>query len=135
MRCWFRMRSGTAGLFADKKRCGLCGEDRCVLCDRDEVEDVLCFLVLCDEFEWERQKLLRIGDIEGSDMWLEKFTEVDIVGKMAMLLGRRVVGLDRMAAEKFENLIMAEVLRWWKQRKELVFQVQLPYNPRTPLNP
>ena len=34
VRCWFRMRSGTAGLFADKKRCGLCEEDRCVLCDR-----------------------------------------------------------------------------------------------------
>ena len=34
------------------------------------------FLVLCDEFEWERQKLLkRIGDIV--DMWLEEFTEED----------------------------------------------------------
>ena len=85
--------------------------------DREEVEDVLHFLVLCDEFEWKRQKLLkRIGDIEGSDMWLEEFTEEDHVGKMAMLLGRRVVGMDRMAAVKIENVIMAEVLRWWKQR-------------------
>ena len=83
---------------------------------------MLHFLVLCDEFEWERQKLLkRIGDIEGSDMWLEEFTEEDHVGKMAMLLGRRVVGMDRMAAVKIENVIMAEVLRWWKQRKELIF--------------
>ena len=41
IRCWFMMRSGTAGLFADKKRCGLCEEDRCVPCDREEVEDVL----------------------------------------------------------------------------------------------
>ena len=122
VRCWFRMRSGTAGLFADKKRCGLCEEDRCVLCDREEVEDVLHFLVLCDEFEWERQKeLKRIGDIEGSDMWLEEFTEEDHIGKMAMLLGRRVVGMDKMAAVKIENVIMAEVLRWWKQRKELIF--------------
>ena len=40
------MRSGTAGLFADKKRCGLCEVDRCVLCDREEVEDVLHFLVM-----------------------------------------------------------------------------------------
>ena len=24
-------------------RCGLCEEDRCVLCDREEVEDVLHF--------------------------------------------------------------------------------------------
>ena len=55
----------------------------------------------------------RIGDIEDSDMWLEEFTEEDHVGKMAMLLGRRVVGMDRMAAVKIENVTMAEVLRWW----------------------
>ena len=81
--------------------------------------------MLCDEFEWERQKLLkRIGDIviEGSDMWLEEFTEEEHVGKMAMLLGRMVVGMDRMAAVKIDNVIMAEVLRWWNQlRKELIF--------------
>ena len=53
-------------------------------------------------------------------MWLEEFTEEDHVGKMAMLLGRRVVGMDRMAAGMIENVIMADVLRWWKQRKELV---------------
>ena len=51
------MRLGTAGLFADKKRCGLCEEDRCVLCDREEAEDVLHILVLCDEFQWERQAI------------------------------------------------------------------------------
>ena len=79
-------------------------------------------LLLCDELEWERQKLLkRIGDIEGLDMWLEEFTEKDHV-KMA-IMGRRVVGMDRMAAVKIisENVIMAEVFRWWKQRKELIF--------------
>ena len=74
---------------------------------------MLHFLVLCDKFEWERQKLLkRIGDIE--DMWMEECMEEDHVGKM--LLGRRVVGMDRMAAVKIENVIMAEVLRWWKHR-------------------
>ena len=34
-----------------------------------------------------------------------------------MLLGRKVVDLDRMVAENIENVIMEEVLRWWKQRK------------------
>ena len=63
----------------------------------------------------------RIGDIEGSDMWLEEFREEDHVGKMTMLLGRRVVGMHRMAAVRIENVIMAEVLRWWKRRKELIF--------------
>ena len=56
----------------------------------------------------------RIGDIEGSHVWLEEFTEEDSVGKLAMLLGRKV-------AENIENVIMEEVLRWWKQRKELIF--------------
>ena len=28
IRCWFRMRSGTAGLFAAKKRYGLCGDEK-----------------------------------------------------------------------------------------------------------
>ena len=87
IRCWFRMRSGKTGLFADKKRCGLCGEDRCVLCGREEVEDVLHFLVLCDEFEWGRQKLLkRIGDIEGSEDVVGGVYRGDHVGKMAVLL-------------------------------------------------
>ena len=54
-------------------------------------------------------------------MWLEEFMEEDHVGKMAMLLGRKVVGMDWMAAVKIEEVIMAEVLRWWKQRKELIF--------------
>ena len=31
------------------------------------------------------------------------------------------VGMDMMAAVKIENVIMTEVLRWWKQRKELIF--------------
>ena len=38
--------------------------------------------------------------------------------KMAMLLGRRVV---ECAAVKIENVIMAEVLRWWKRSKVLIF--------------
>ena len=41
---------------------------------------------------------------------------------------------------KIENAIIAEVLRWWKQRKEFIFLVQPPYNhslwtPLKPLNP
>ena len=52
---------------------------------------------------------MRIRDIEGSDVWLKEFTGEDSVGKMAMLLGRKVVDLDRMAAEKIGNVIMAEV--------------------------
>ena len=122
IRCRFRMRTGSAGLFADKKRCRLCEEDKCVLCDSEEVEDVLHFLVLCEEFQWERQELLsRIGDIAGSDAWMEEFAGAENDGKMALMLGRRVVGLDRMVAEKIDDLILAEILRWWQRRKELLF--------------
>ena len=35
-----------------------------------------------------------------------------MLGKMAMLLGRKVVDQDRMVAENIENVIMEEVLRW-----------------------
>ena len=45
-------------------------------------------------------------------LWLEELTEEDHVEKMATLLGRRFVGLDRIAAERIEDVIMAEVLRW-----------------------
>ena len=33
VRLRFRLRSGSAGLFEDKKRCGMVEEDRCVLCN------------------------------------------------------------------------------------------------------
>ena len=60
------------------------------------------FLALCDEFQWERQDLLRMKEIESSDMLLKEFTEEEHVEKMAKLLGRRVVGLDGMAAVKIK---------------------------------
>ena len=70
----------------------------------------------------DRQELLsRIGDIEGSDAWLEEFAGAGNDGKMALMLGRRVVALGRMVSVKIDDLIMAEVLRQWQRRKELVF--------------
>ena len=60
--------------------------------------------MLCDEFEWERQRLLgRIGDIEGSNMWLEEFMEKDHVGKMVILLDRRIVGLAAWQERKCDG--------------------------------
>jgi len=62
LRLRFRLRTGSAGLLEDKKRCKMCTDDRCVLCDSGEVEDVKHFLVRCEEFSWERWRLLeRIG--------------------------------------------------------------------------
>ena len=68
--------------------------------------------MLCDEFEWERQRLLgRIGNIEGSNMWLEEFMEKDHVGKMVILLDRRIVGL----AAWQERNVMAAVIECWAE--------------------
>ena len=36
----FQLKSGSAGLFEDKKRCRMVEEDRCVLCNEGKVEDV-----------------------------------------------------------------------------------------------
>ena len=52
---------------------------------------------------------------------MEEFAGAGNDGKMALMLGRRVVGLDRMVAEKIDDLILAEILRWWQRRKELLF--------------
>ena len=65
--------SDTAGLFADKKRCGVWRIDVCCVIGREKVEDMLHLLVIYEVCEWEGLELLkRTGDIEGSDMWLEK---------------------------------------------------------------
>ena len=73
VRYQFRMRSDTAGLFADKKRCGVWRIDVCCVIGREQVEDMLHLLVIYEECEWEGLELLkRTGDIEGSDVWLEK---------------------------------------------------------------
>ena len=37
------LRTGTAGLLVDKKRCGMCKDSRCVMCDSKEVEDLVIF--------------------------------------------------------------------------------------------
>ena len=50
VRLRFRLRTGTAGLLVDKKRCGMHKDSRCVMCDSKEVEDLGHFLVDCEEF-------------------------------------------------------------------------------------
>ena len=64
-----------------------------VLCDSGEVEDVKHFLVRCEEFRWERQRLVeRIGQMEGTQEWLEEYWRAEEDGKMALLLGRSTQG-------------------------------------------
>ena len=38
-----------------------------------------------------------------------------------MMLGKQVEGLDAVVVERVDNLVMGELLNWWKKRKELPF--------------
>ena len=108
VRLRFRLRTGSAGLFEDKKRCRMCTDDRCVLCDSGEVEDVKHFLVRCEEFSWERQRLVeRIGRMEGTQEWLEEYWRAEEEGKVALLLGRSIQG---DAGARVDECVMEEVL-------------------------
>ena len=42
----------------DKKRCGMCEDMRCVLCDGGQVEDLGHFLVECEEFQMGRRAMI-----------------------------------------------------------------------------
>ena len=74
-----RLRSGSAGLFEDKKRCRMVEEDRCVLCNRGKVEDVIKHFVLeCEEFDQDRCRLLeRIKGIVGAEEWVKGYEDGD----------------------------------------------------------
>ena len=79
VRLRFRLRTGSAGLFEDKKRCRMCDDERCVLCNSGEVEDVEHFLVRCEEFRWERRVLLeKIRQIEGTQGWIDEYGRVGV---------------------------------------------------------
>lgn len=106
VRLRFRLRTGSAGLGHDKRRCGLWDDNRYVLCGSGEEEDVDHFLVACDEFDWERQVLLaEVGGVEGAKKWMEEFQWVNDKGKVAMLLGKGVEGVDGCVMEKVDDCV------------------------------
>ena len=76
MRLLFRLRTGSAGLLEDKKRCRMVSDERCVICDSRIGEDVAHFLVGYGEFE--RDGLVLLDDvciIVGPRDWLDDFGE------------------------------------------------------------
>ena len=61
VRLLFRLRTGSAGLLEDKKRCRKISDERCVICDREVGDDMAHFLVGCEEFE--RDRLVLLDDV------------------------------------------------------------------------
>ena len=89
VRLLFRLRTGSAGLMEDKKRCRMVTDERCVMCDSGVGEGVAHFLVGCGEFERERLALLDdVYRIVGTREWLDESWRVDEEGKVALLLGK-----------------------------------------------
>ena len=73
VRLLFRLRSGSAGLLEDKKRCRIVSDERCIICDNRVGEDVAHFLVDCGELE--RNWLVLLDDvcrIMGAREWLDE---------------------------------------------------------------
>ena len=61
VRLIFRLRTGSAGLYEDKKRCRMVSVERCVICDSRVGKNVDHFLVDCGEFG--RYHLVLIDDV------------------------------------------------------------------------
>ena len=120
VRLKFRLRSGSAGLFEDKKRCGMVEEDRCVLCNGGKVEDVKHFVLECEEFDQDRCRLLeRIKGIVGAEEWVKGYEEGDNDSRVSLLLGRRV-DVNREVMDDIDRCIMKEMVTWWQRRKVLL---------------
>ena len=58
VRLLFRLRTGSAELLEDNKRCRIVSDERCVMCDSGVVENVAHFLLDCGKFERDRLVLL-----------------------------------------------------------------------------
>ncbi len=55
-------------------------EDVCVLCDREEEEDVSHFVSKCEEFAMDLCRMLEsvlVGEIVSTDKWLEEYIDRD----------------------------------------------------------
>ena len=71
----FRLRTSSAVLLEDKKRCRMVRDERCVICDSGVGEDVAHFLVGYGDFERDRQVLLDDVCRWGPE-WLDEFRRV-----------------------------------------------------------
>ena len=122
VRVRFRLRTGSGGLMEDLKRCRRKSDARCVLCDEGVVEDIRHFLVECGEFENGRERLMeRVGGIEGAESWIEEWRRVGEEGRVLLLLGKRVVGVEEGVGVEVDKQVCGVVEGWWVKRRSLVY--------------
>ena len=122
VRLRFRLRTGSAGLLVDKKRCGMCEDMRCVLCDGGQVEDLGHFLVECEEFQMGRRAMISgVRDIRGAREWVDSFENGGKDEKILLLLGKKVEGMEECVGQLVDAWVMRCVGEWWQRRKILLF--------------
>ena len=117
----FGLRTGSAWLLEDKKRCRVASDERCVMCDSGVGEDVTHFMVGCGGFE--RDWLMLLDDmciIVGARKWLDDFCRVYEEGKVALLLEKGVEAICNRVIEDVGECILYCLSRWWQRRKPLL---------------
>ena len=72
--------------------------------------------------------------MKGTQEWIDECGRVGNEGKMALLLGRNVKGLEREVGNRVDKCVMEEVRKWWQRRKELVYGGS-PHKPGPLYNP
>ncbi len=93
LRLRLKLTTSSVGLMVDKNRCRMYVDDRCVLCNSEEAEDVRHFLIRYKEFASERQRLLdKIDQVEGTEEWLEEYYRAEDEGKTAFVVGKKSGG-------------------------------------------
>jgi len=91
------MWSSSAGLFGDKKICDMVKEDRCVLCNGGEVQDIKHFIIECEEFEQYRCELLgRTRRIVGAEEWVNEYEECDGDTQLSLLYYEYPAGVPHL---------------------------------------
>ena len=75
----------------------------------------------CEEFTAERRKLVRkIRSLVGAERWGEEYDRGDAEEKVALLLGKRVEGVERDVMDIVDGWLLKELLVWWRKRKDLL---------------
>ena len=95
---------------------------RGVICESGAEGNVEHLLVMCGEYERDRWVLVdEVSRIVGAGEWLEEYGGVYKEGKVALLLGKGVEGVNKTVMEEVGRCIMYWIGKWWQRRKDLLY--------------